>query len=119
VVSYCEGFESSGLAGVLAEKDDVMLFIALLHAGKGYLEDEGKPLELDRLLRLIALGAQLQADECVTQCVGRLAAKKMDIETGLRVMEMVPAEMDAYQEVKALREQAWTTLTDGIEVSHA
>jgi hypothetical protein len=101
----------------LAEKDDLILFFKLLHVGKGYLQDNGRPLERSQLVRLLVLGAQLQADECMAQCARGLAAQVMDIQTALDVMERVPGEMDAYPEVKALREHAWTALIRYVEVS--
>jgi hypothetical protein len=91
----------------LTEKDDLMLFFTFLHAGKGYLTHNGEPLEQTQLLRLLVLGAKLQVDDCMAQCATELRTKAMDLETAVSVMEVVPAEMDAYPEVKALREHIW------------
>jgi hypothetical protein len=101
-----------------AEKDDLMLFFTLLHEGKGYLQHDGDSLERNQLLRLLMLGAKLQANDCVRQCAAELWVKAAHLETALGVTEAVPAEMDAYPEVKALRGQAWNTLANHVEVSN-
>jgi hypothetical protein len=100
----------------LAEKDDLMLFFTLLHAGKGYLQRDGNPVERTQLVRLLVLGAKLQANACVAQCAAELGATALDLETALGVMEGVPAEMGAYHEVKALRGHAWNALVKHVEV---
>jgi hypothetical protein len=105
------------LAVAVAEKDDLMLFFTLLHAGKGYLQHNGESLQRDQLLRLLVLGAKLQADECIGQCAAELGVKAAHLETALGVMEEVPAEMDAYPDVRAVREHAWDALVEHVEVS--
>jgi hypothetical protein len=113
------GLGSSDIAAALAEKDDLMLFFTLLHAGKGYLHHEGNPLEQTQLLRLLMLGVKLQADDCVAQCAAELGAKARDLETALTVVEAAPAEVEAYPEIKTLREHAWSTFRKHVEVSKA
>jgi hypothetical protein len=89
-----------------------MLFFTLLHAGKDY----GKPLECSQLIRLLVLGVKLQADDLVAQCATKLGVTAMDLETALGLTEAVPAEMDAYGEVKTLREHAWVALVKNVKV---
>jgi hypothetical protein len=96
-----------------------MLFFALLGEGKGYLQHDGKSLEGTQMVRLLVLGAKLQADDAMAQCRKELGATPMQLATALGLTEVVPAEMDAYFEVKALREQAWTTVVQHVEVSDA
>jgi hypothetical protein len=104
------------VAAALTEKDDLMLFFTLLHEGKGYLHHDGNSVERIQLVRLLMLGAKLQADDCVRQCATKLGAKAMELETVLAVMEAVPSEMDAYLDVRALREGAWDALVKHVEV---
>jgi hypothetical protein len=103
-----------------AEKDDVLFFLAHLHADKSHPSETGlSRFERGQVLRLLVLGVKLQADDFVAQCTTELGATAMDLETALGVMEAVPGEMDAYPEVKALREYASSTLVKHVEVSDA
>jgi hypothetical protein len=68
-------------------------------------------------VRLLVLGAKLDAEYLMAQCVKELGATPMHLATALGMMEGLPAEMDAYPEVRALREQAWTALVKYVEVS--
>jgi hypothetical protein len=68
---------------------------------------------------LLVLGVKLQADDLVVQWAAELGVKATDLQAALSVMEVVPAEVDAYPEIKTLREHAWSTLIKLSKVSDA